>query len=474
MYLKQLSNVLKYCVLFAAIAVIVLLVISCLLGFSKYAESALQVLLYAALVIVLFLAIKLVYRMIGRSETRMLLVISALSLILRVLFAVFVKTQPGSDFWEMYSAAVKLTQGDLSWLEADYFRLWPYQIPFVIYQAGIYKLFGSMLALKLINCLFMVAINLLIYKLSRLFTSEEASFTASMIYALCPEVVFLTSLLTNQHISLFFILLGLYVIMAGRGPLASLGGGILIGIGNLMRLEAVVVIASVVIVAVIYFLKRPSDRKKELLYAGIAIASYLGIYFLCTMIIRQFGLAPHGISNNCPEWKFVVGLSPNTLGSYDMTHGELLSITDPSYRRGEAVGIISSYFLSFRGFAGFMWRKVQLFYGGPFDFTWALNYLDLTKNKLAGMTLGNAAYLLSVADRVLFTFVSALAGAGCVKALTKKKEPHRLYLVCASVLCLFFVAYMFIEIQPRYRYFILPVLYIMFAYAADSLGLSKK
>ena len=472
--MKQLSNALKYCVFFAASAVIALLVISCLLGFSKYAESLLQVLLYAVLVVIIYLLIKLVYRLIGKPETRLLLIITTVSLILRVLFAVFIKTQPGSDFWEMYNAAVKLTQGNTSWLHADYFRLWSYQIPFVIYQAAIYKLFGSMLALKLMNCLFMVGINILVYKLSRLFTSAEASFTAAMIYAVCPEVIFLTSLLTNQHISLFFILLGLYVITSGRGPLSSLGGGILIGLGNLMRLEAVIVIASVVIVAIIYFLKRPSDRKKELLYAGIALVSYFGVYFLCSMIIRQVGLAPYGISNNCPEWKFIVGLNPDTMGTYDMTHGDILFISDQALRRGEAVRVISDYFSSFRAFAGFLWRKVQLFYGEPFDFTWALNYLDLSKNKFAGMAAGNAAYLVSVADRVLFTLVSAFAGAGCIKTLANKKEPHRLYLVCAAALCLVFAAFLFIEIQPRYRYFVLPMLYIMFAYALDSFGLAKK
>ncbi len=471
--MKQLSDVLKYCVLLAASTVIALLVVSCFMGFSVYAESPLQILLYAVLAVVLYLLIKLAYRFIGGSERRLLLAVTAVSLILRAAFAIFVKTQPGSDFWEMYSAAVKLTNGDLSWLHYDYFKLWPYQIPFVIYQAAVYKLFGSILALKLMNCLFMVGTNLLIYKLSRLFTSAEASFKAAMIYAFCPEAIFLTSLLTNQHISLFFIMLGLYVISLNQSPLSSLGGGLLIGIGNLMRPEAVLMIAGVVIAALIYFLKRPSDRKKELFYAGIALASYIGIYYLYSFIVRQVGLAPYGVSNNCPEWKFVVGLNPDTMGTYDMTHGGILYITDSSYRRGEAVRIISGYFSSFRAFAGFLWGKVKLFYGGPFDFTWALNYLDLTNNKFAGMPAGNAAYFVSIADRVLFTAVSAFAGAGCIKAFAKKKEPHRSYLICAAVLCMFFTAFMFIEIQPRYRYFILPELYIMFAYAAGEFGSLK-
>ncbi len=471
--MKQLSNILKYCFLLAASVIIVLMVISCFLGFSVYAESALQVILYAVMVCALFIAVKLIFRLANKSETRLILVITAVSLILRVVFVVFVKTLPSSDFGEMYSASVMLTQGNLSWLGSDYFRLWSYQIPFVVYQAAIYKVFGSILALKLLNCLIMVGINILIYKLSRLFASAEASFTAAMIYAVCPEVIFLTSLLTNQHIAMLFILLGLYVITSGRGPLSSLGGGLLIGLGNLMRPESVLMIVSIVIVSLIYFLKRPSDRKKELLNAGIALASYFGIYYLCLLIFKQAGLAPYGVSNNCPEWKFIVGLNPYTMGTYDMTHWGILKIADSSSRRGEAVRIISDYFATFRVFAGFLWRKVKLFYGGPFDFTWALNYMDLTVNKFAGMPAGNAAYLLSIADRVLFTAVTAFAGAGCLKTLANKKEPHRVYLVCATILCLFFTAFLFIEIQPRYRYLILPVLYIMFAYSADSFGLTK-
>ena len=469
----KISDVLKYCVLISASVVFAVMIISCLLGFSEYAESAVQIIFYLILVCLFYLIIKLNNKLLGKSELKLLLLITGFSLTLRIAFAVFVKTQPDSDFWELYDAAVKLTRGDLSWLYRDYFKLWSYQIPFVLYQALIYKMFGSLVSLKLMNAIFMVGTNILIFKLSRRYTSAQASFTVSMIYAVCPEIIFLTSILTNQHISLFFILLGLYIITSNPKPLSAVWGGLFIGFGNLMRPEAIIIILSIVVVAFICFLKKPSDFKAHLGNTAIILAVYFAFQFACFEIIRISGLAPFGISNNCPEWKFIVGLNPYSLGTYDITNGGILYIVDPALRREETIRIISGYFPSFKGFVSFLWEKVKLFYGGLFDFTWALNYFDLSTNKIAGMSVGNAVYLLSIIDRVLFAAVSVFTGAGVLQIIVKRKTPHRLFLICAAGLSIFFAVFMFIEIQSRYRYFILPAIYIMLAYSVDNLGLKN-
>ena len=98
------------------------------------------------------------------------------------------------------------------WLEKPFFSIWCYQIPFVYYEAFILKLFGSELVLKLLNVAFMVVTNVLIYMIAREWAGPRAAFAVAVLYSVYPAPVLLSSVLTNQHISLMFLMLGIYFI----------------------------------------------------------------------------------------------------------------------------------------------------------------------------------------------------------------------------------------------------------------------
>src|SRR5699024_5613698 len=96
-------------------------------------------------------------------------------------------------------------------LEAEYFQLWGYQIPFVLYEALVVSLSGGAAALALLNALWGAMTAGLVFALARRFVSDGAAFAAALLYAVCPDAVMLTPALTNQCISLAFILLGVYL-----------------------------------------------------------------------------------------------------------------------------------------------------------------------------------------------------------------------------------------------------------------------
>ena len=469
--MKKTSSALKYCVLISALLICALTAAACVPGLFESFEALPQALLCLLAIVLLWAVAKLVYTLAGKSETRLIVIAAAVTLLARVLFVLFIKTYPDSDFEELFAAARELSQGGRDWLQSEYFRRWPYQIPFVLYEAGVYALFRSALALKLFGCIFMTGTGVLVYKLSRLFASKEGAFTAAMLYALCPEALFLAPILTNQHISLFFIMLGLFVALRDKRPAAAILGGALIAIGNLMRPEAVIAVGALAAAELICFLKNPAGRKNELLCAVLTVAAYAGAMLLVRLILQGADLAPYGLGNNCPEWKFVVGLNPETTGGYDLTHGAILEMRDGVQRRAAAREVISGYFGSAGDFFAFLWEKIKLFYGEAFDYTWTLNYLDLTQETLAGVTLERAVQLLAAGDRMLYAAVTVLAGAGIARAVADKREVRGAYLTLAAVLCLFFAAFLLIEIQPRYRYFILPTLY---ALAAGTLPQAKR
>ena len=126
-----------------------------------------------------------------------------------------------------------------------YFTNWAYQIPFVTYEAIILKIFHTTFAIKLLNVLFMMGINVLIYLICREFVSTRAAMVPALMYAVYPAPIFLSSVLTNQHISAFFIFLGLYFQIRFQKMNWSIFAALCLCIGNLMRPEAPLILVSI-------------------------------------------------------------------------------------------------------------------------------------------------------------------------------------------------------------------------------------
>ena len=68
---------------------------------------------------------------------------------------------------------------------------------------------------------------------------------------------------------------------------------------------------------------------------------------------------------------------------------------------------------------------------------------------------------LVIAERAAFLLAAALAALGCVAALRRRAGAAELMGMCA--LSAAFICYLFIEIQPRYRYGTVPFIFILAA-----------
>jgi hypothetical protein len=414
--------------------------------------------LKSALLLILLLAlVMLIARAFRRKEALLLPFVLLITLFVRGAFILYFNTQPDSDFSTLYLAAQSLLRGDRAWLFSRYFSLWSYQIPFVAFEALILKLFGTMAALKIVNLLCMLGISFFIYKIALLFASRASAFSMTLLYALCPEAVFLSSVLTNQHLSLLLLLSGLYFALCKRGSVFPLIGGALISLGNLIRPEGILVVAALIFVYIVLLIKNTAGRSSVFLNFFLLSASYLALHFLSCLAFKAAGLAPLGLNSACPEWKFILGLDPAQKGSYNETHTAILSISDSAARKAETIRIIRGSFTNY-----------ESFYGAFPDSFWAFAGLRVENRTFLGLPFQQAIYEVSVFDRVLFAFVSSFSGFAFALSFKSKAEPPKMLLFCAALICLFFAVYLFIEIQPRYRYFISPFLFIPSAYTLDS------
>lgn len=109
--------------------------------------------------------------------------------LIRLIYICTVNTPLDSDFELLYEAAVLFSQGDYSFGQQVYFQEWAYQTGFVIYQGLVIKIFGqagSILALKILNCIWNTGITLLIYLIARNFFGKNLpGWPRSSIRGLC-------------------------------------------------------------------------------------------------------------------------------------------------------------------------------------------------------------------------------------------------------------------------------------------------
>lgn len=430
------------CAFMGASAVVYMLASSPVRGAAVCAAGAAAALLCAP-----------VSRAIGELGARRLTAaVFLLALGLRAVYVLTADSVPSSDFELLYNAARSLAGGDASALDTEYFRLWGYQAPFVLYEALVILLGGGTAALALLNALWGAITAALVFLLARRFAPDGAAGAAAALYAVCPDAIMLTPVLTNQCVSLAFILLGVYLACSPSLP-RQLLAGLALALGDLMRPEGVLALAGIAAALICALIRRDGGKRRAAGFAAL-LAAYFALKLLASWAIGLSGAAPGGTGNAVPEWKFVLGLDTATGGMYDAGMEYILGISDASLRRAAALDAIRASLSDAGGLGGillFFIEKAAAFWG-RFEDSW-----------LGAANASDA--LMQCAGRAVFIAVCALAAAG---AFSRRGS---FAAGCAgAVVCVNFAAYLLIEVQPRYRYFVLPFVCALAAAGIGRLG----
>ena len=431
------------------------------------------------------------------SEKTGIVLIASISFIIRLFFIISVQTPAEFDFYLLLDAAKKLYTGggyyDLVSTNL-YFTNWAYQIPFVTYEAIILKIFHTTFAIKLLNVLFMMGINVLIYLICREFVSTRAAMVPALMYAVYPAPIFLSSVLTNQHISAFFIFLGLYFQIRFQKMNWSIFAALCLCIGNLMRPAAPLILVSIALYLLLlagrfFFQRNIFDRIKEKItgfktfiktrgkgfrhriFASSKVLSCLTViicYFIFSVMAGATymwsGLAPNGISNNLPEWKFVVGLNPLTSGSYTEMNADILKVSDKSKRQEMLKEDITENFQGYgKGVWSFIEEKTRRMWASDDTYSWSCSHMDLDRvlnQDYPKMTIRSLLDAIFALDKAMYLVIMISVLGSAVLSIVKRKIP-------SGFLLIFFIwgaaygVYLLIEIQTRYRYVVMPVLFIL-------------
>jgi hypothetical protein len=404
----------------------------------------------------------------------------------KAFFAFRFKTEQRSDFLVMYQAAQAIAGGRPpleGWIYWDYFA---YQTPFALYEALVLRVTGgSLIALLGVGAVAMAGTNLLVYLMARHLTgSAVAGLFCGFAYLAYPGPYLLANTLTNDHLSTFLLYLGVYLAVialarlpSGRAWLLTGLAGIVLQLGNLSRPSGVVVCVALVVAAVLTPVtgqRRGLARRLGLSAIGclLTLAVYATVGLAVDACVRGSGMNSNGIGNNLPEWKFVLGLTPPEL--LEQAKAEIEPYRhkdDPDQGRVSARAWLERDIRRL----GESWQSVLR---RQLEELWALNdsawnafWPELQSSspyQLPDATRNTWAYVMVAGERGLFLPVVMLAVAGVARLRTGRVWSHlAAFLACLVVV--YALVHLVIEVQPRYRYLVMPAIFALGAPAWASL-----
>lgn len=407
--------------------------------------------------------------------------------VLAMAVILLVDAQPVQDFERMYAAAQELSQGGRDYLNDLYYYKWAYQTGFVVYESLILKLFGTgQFPLQVMNALWLGGIGVLVSKIAHCLLPRKAAAGVSVLYALYPAPYFLAAVLTNQHIAAFFLYLAVWLLVRReRFSLpAALLVGVCIAVGNVMRPIGVILILALVCWRGIALLQRGwQDWKGEVLHLGGTLAGYVLVMSLATSLIVWTGVNPEGLGNNLSMWKFAVGLNHESSGSWNQSDYQTYQLdpvegVDPTDRElvrerleqaNEAMarevgnrlaeGPAALGKLAVRK-SGVMWGDLEYMF-------WGFGHLD-GQAKIGPLTVDQYTQILARGDKGVYLAAFALAMVGLV-GLLRRGTKGKAELLLAFLLCGYYAVHLIVEVQARYRYFLLPTVFLLAGYGLAAL-----
>ena len=236
-----------------------------------------------------------------------------------------------SDFEKLYDAAQSLLAGDLSFNSTPYFSLWAYQTAFVCWEAMWLAIWNHPIFLEIVHAFLSAGTVCFLYRLVLPHVRQSSAQLMALLLTVFPFACTLTTVLTNQIASAFFLVLGIWLLYCPdtdrlrfwRYPLC----GVALQMGNLLRPEGVIVLVAVLAWVFFSALREP-NRLKRLLCGFLAVAvAYHAFGLGADWLTKATGLNPKGLQNSYPGWKFVCGLTHETSGMYAEKDGDLLGGT---------------------------------------------------------------------------------------------------------------------------------------------------
>ncbi len=375
------------------------------------------------------------------------LILFIVSFIIRLIFILVANFPQVYDFKTLLDASEMFAKGDYSFNTWFHFYTWGYQTAFVIYQGVLLKLFNSIFILKLLNIIYSSLIVVIVYQLGlKISKNEKSSRIVSLLYMIFPFYLFLNSVLLNSHLATLLSYIGIFFILKNEAKYKEyLIGSILIAFGNIIRPEGIIIVLTLIIYKLITLKKE--NIKKIIISLLIFLSSYFIICNTCSFLVKASNINPSGLENKDPLWKFLLGFNYETCGYY--TDDDAIYQVDKTTEINE---IKRRAFEDIPRTGKLMVCKVDRFWlsSGLENEMGSFNDKSF---KILGINIKfsmikNIAITLNKGINII---IIALMLLGLI--VNRKNIKNEVLFLLIMILITFGI-YLFIEIQPRYLYFI--------------------
>lgn len=392
----------------------------------------------------IFIAFSFILQKLVKKNKLFYIMLFIIAFSIRLIVLLLLDIQPFSDFKTLLNASENLANGTNILNESSYFIDWAYQTGFVLYQTLILKIFNSVFALHILDCLFTSGICLLIYMIGTLINKNNNKLP-SILYCLYIFAITYTGVLTNQHIFTFLTLVTIYLLLKKTkfDKYKNIIIGLLLGLANLLRPEGIVILAAILVYR-IFQIKSKKDIKTTFVGFLVLLISYFAVMHISAFTIKITNINKNGLNNNDPLWKFVCGSDYESTGGY--SERGLSVIGD---RELEKSFIIENYkSLNFTSLLRFLKNKAKVFWTTD-SYFWVFSELQ---NK------GFSINKFVIYDSALYAFILISVIFSLIAGIKNQNEGKNLLI---AILLVNFIVYLLIEVQARYSYTAKAIIFIL-------------
>ena len=392
----------------------------------------------------------------------------------KLVYSSLIEDSAIADALLCFNAAQQAANGDFSWISLDYFQRWAYQIPFVLYETAVLKIFGNYKALYIMGAVFSILTCMLFYAVSKkMVKNENAALAVTALFTWMPNALFQIDTMYNQLIGGLFLMLSIYFFsfiftesfdekINPKQLLFCLLTGIFSGISNLFRAEAIVEILAVA--CYLIFVTVTQSDKKTLLKYIIKSVVFFAVFFIgykivtggTDWIITASGIHPYGIKNRCPYWFIVCGLTPESYGAYSEKYIGIVYTLDSEAQKKMFSDIMREIFAdrSFFDILIFFAKKLSIMWGTPEE-----PHCMISDSAL----WHRISYIMVLANHYIYMLFSILAIVG-IKMKKFRNSSSFLTIYFMGYFCIYLIK----EIAPRYRYSTLFILALLSVYGIQA------
>ncbi len=393
-----------------------------------------------------------------------------LTMALRLVWVLTVNTDVFSDFYLYHAYALKAAKGVFNNYDPTY-SLFPFKFGYPLVLSLVYRISGgSILAAKLFNVFISMCLMPVVYHLALKAFDGNAARTSVMLYAFWPSQIMYTSVLGSELlftllfcISAAFFMESLvhtgmksYLYFSAFGAAAAFSGFI--------RPVAVILILA----ATIYLLFlhthesfHPSIPQRLASKFGMPAAAILG--FLVVSILQnqiQYNLTGVSPWRSSSGFNLMVGTNRESSGKYSTADEQLVEGYKNDFARFHQVSwkiAIERIKSDPLGFVRLIEEKMVVQWTNE-DYGYYWSTLKLEKvNGASSFLLGNPKKIQYISFLYYVVLVS-LALSGCIHIYRNRLLPPAIFLL---VLEGFLVAHVFLEVQSRYHYPVMPFIIIL-------------